>query len=190
MEDEMNKVLIAVQKYREWVAAKRDEVTHIWKNPPPPMMLAYGAVVLTSGILLSALGQWSNLGGFIWGAELLSVLKLGFKDGELKLVGEGEGRSGEWIAGMCKELTLTPEGSDEMNRLFLELLQWNMVESVNTQLDDSHRLQLAEVLKAGGSDQDRSEAIKQFLHSVRVDAFAAREHLIKSITRSIQETGG
>ncbi len=51
----------AMQQLRDVVRTKREKVVNMWQDPPPPVMLAYGATVLVSGVLMASMGNWSNL---------------------------------------------------------------------------------------------------------------------------------
>lgn len=181
-----NEALLALQKYREYVDSRRVAVVTLWKNPPPPVMLAYGAVVLTSGVLFSALGQWSKLKGFVWGSGMMAVLDLSLAGGVVTVPTSSEAKISVTLDRVVATLGL-PEGArDELITLTLELVQWELIYAVNGDLSENMRIHLSEVLQMEGSDDDRSAWIHQFLIDVGVDAFKAKKYLDASVSLTLR----
>ena len=182
---ESNDALLALQKYRAYVAGRRDAGVTMWQNPPPPVMLAYGAVVLTAGVLFSALGQWSKLKGFMWGSGLAAVLDLSVAGGVVIMTTEERGKIAGVLAEVAQKIGLGESTGEEFRNLFLELVQWELIFAVNGDLSEKMRVHLAEVLKAEGSETDRSKTILQFLADVGVDAFKAKKYVDSAVSLAL-----
>lgn len=174
-----------MQKYREYVAGRRDAVSAMWKNPPPPVMLAYGAVVLTSGVLFLALGHWTKLKGFVWGSGLASVLDLTLEKGSVIVPTEGKTKLGDVLLSAMGRIGLPDSTRDEFNELFLESIQWELIFLVNGELSESMRDQLSLVLQVGGSEDDRSRAIHEFLQEVDNNAFKSKGYVDEAVRKAV-----
>lgn len=180
-----NEALLALQALRERVDQKRDEVTGMWKKPPPLVMLAYGAVVLTSGVLFSALGQWSALRGFVWGSGLSAVLGLTYGRKSLQVLPGSDRKISDVIKAVMEAVGLGEENREELENLYLQLLQWNVIENVNLELSEDLREELADLLRVPGDDQGRSQAMKEFLAKVEIDAYKAKKLLEGAVEKSL-----
>jgi hypothetical protein len=176
---------MALQKLREHVASRRNAVTATWKNPPPPVMLAYGAVVLTSGVLFLALGHWSKLRGFVWGSGLTAILDLTVMNESVVVPIEGRGKLSEMLGKILTKVGLLESTKDELNNLFLELVQWELIFVVNSELSEGMREELAAVLRVEGSEDDRSRAIHQFLQKVEIDALKSKKYVDVAVTSAV-----
>jgi hypothetical protein len=183
-----NEALLALQKFRERIDQKRDEVTNMWNNPPPPVMLAYGAVVLTSGVLFSALGQWSTLGGYVWGSGLSAVLKLTFgKDGLAAIPGSVR-KIKDVLEMIMIAVGLYEEAESEVENLFLQLVQWNLIEAVNLGLPEDRRDELAEILRVTGGDDERTGRVLTFLKDANIDVVKSKQLLDLAVEKSLLQT--
>jgi hypothetical protein len=151
-------------------------------------MLAYGAVVLTSGVLFSALGQWSALGGFVWGSGLTGVLNLTYEKGALAVVPGSEKSMKKVLAVIMESVGLFNETGPEMENLFLQLVQWNLIENVNLELPEPRREELADVLRVGGGDDERSGRVLTFLKDAQIDAFRAKKLLDDAVKKSVLQS--
>ena len=177
--------MLALQKYREYVATRRDAVSAMWKKPPPPVMLAYGAVILTSGVLFSALGHWNKLKGFMWGSGLSSVLTLALEAGSVSVPIEGKTKIGDVLAAAGGRIGLPETTKEEFGSLFLESVQWELIYAVNGELSEAMRDQLSLVLQIEGTEDDRARAVHEFLQQVDINAFKSKLYVDVAVGRAV-----
>ncbi len=65
----------------------------------------------------------------------------------------------------------------EVKELFLELVQWNLIEAVNQDLTSEDRQALADILKGGEAGGRTSQVTSVFLRDKGVDVFKAKKYL-------------
>lgn len=176
---------LQVFRFGEKVEALKSQSTTQWPEISNDAMVFFAGEILASGVVLWALMNQTGLDTMRWPGDLPVVLGLKIATGQ-------ETKIGQALNLIADGAGLLGAEADQMKEIFLEMLEWNVVEQLHASLFAGQRQELSQILAHNNfSTTDRSKMLEdmaKFLQSAGIVAFDAQSYFEKALRDSLKMT--
>jgi hypothetical protein len=180
-----NVMSLTLFRYQELVEGYRQIAVKKWDVIPPEAMLFFGAEVLASGVVLSAIARGSGLDKMRWPGDLVVILGLGIP-GKDQVV-----RVGHALTEISDSLGMDVNQTLQMNNIFLEALQWLVVEELSNKVGSGVQKQISVILGDWKKvdEKGRYEVLKlldDLLVANGIDTFTAKDFFERALNKALE----